>query len=340
MEALFKKYFWVVKALGIAAASGLAASAIVTQVGTRMMLDVSESGASPDPAVDEGDEEDEDEDRGLSFGDRPFGSSAGSGRATAKNRTAEEIQKRNIFCPTCAPEEQVAVLPGNDGPVDDIPAGTVKSSLPLKLVATMIHEDPERSVATIYDADSEVTGLYAVGDLIRPAVQTVSVKGDMVLIRNNAQIEYISLGEAQQPQARRPEKDESESRPRPRRRNKREIPGAEDAINCPNDNLCTVERSFVEKLMANPALLAKQARIVPSQRDGETRGFKFYGIRRGSLPKLLGLKNGDMLTEVNGEALDSVDKAMALYTKLRRASNLNVTVVRKGETISKEIQIQ
>ena len=101
-----------------------------------------------------------------------------------------------------------------------------------------------------------------------------------------------------------------------------------------------VDRAFVEQLMSNPAMLAKQARIVPSQRDGETQGFKFYGIRRGSLPKLLGLKNGDMLTEVNGEEIRSVDKAMSLAMKLRRASNLSVTLVRKGQPITKEIQIQ
>ena len=118
------------------------------------------------------------------------------------------------------------------------------------------------------------------------------------------------------------------------------IDGADDAINCPDENTCVVERAFVEQLMSNPAMLAKQARIVPSQRDGETQGFKFYGIRRGSLPKLLGLKNGDMLTEVNGEEIRSVDKAMSLAMKLRRASNLSVTLVRKGKQITKEIQIQ
>ena len=90
----------------------------------------------------------------------------------------------------------------------------------------------------------------------------------------------------------------------------------------------------------DPALLAKQARIVPKQKDDEVLGYKLYGIRRGSLPKLLGLKNGDMITAVNGEELKGMDKAMALYTKLRRASNLSVSIERKGQTINKEIQIQ
>jgi general secretion pathway protein C len=35
-----------------------------------------------------------------------------------------------------------------------------------------------------------------------------------------------------------------------------------------------------------------------------------------------------------------MDKAMGLYTKLRRASNLSVSIERKGKIITKEIQIQ
>ena len=77
--------------------------------------------------------------------------------------------------------------------------------------------------------------------------------------------------------------------------------------------MCTVERSFVNKVVANPALLAKQARVVPSRKNGETRGYKLYGIRRGTLPKLLGFRNGDMIAEINGHQLTSIDEAMSLY---------------------------
>ena len=113
----------------------------------------------------------------------------------------------------------------------------------------------------------------------------------------------------------------------------REIPGAAEGILCDegSDGLeCSMDRAFLESLLANPAQLTKQARIVPSQRDGETQGYKLYGIRPSSLPKLLGFKNGDMITAVNGEKLASVDQAMALYTKLRRASELDIEFERKG----------
>jgi len=349
MEALFRKYFWVIKTLGIAASCGLAASAVTTQIGSRYLFESSasdEEGETDGETDGEGDDEDEGGDKkrkGFSFGDDSFGVSSPGEKSRAKDRVGEQIRKHNVFCPSCAPVQEVAAE-GNDG-VDGRPTGPLiapgetKSKLPLRLMATMEALDPENSFATILDTEAGVAGLFGRGDLIRTGVIVMAVDQGMVHLRNNAALEYIELGDdapPPRPTAAAPKGDATAEKPK----NSREIPGAAEAINCPTENTCTVERAFVEQLMANPALLAKQARIVPKQKDDEVLGYKLYGIRRGSLPKLLGLKNGDMLTAVNGEDLKSMDKAMALYTKLRRASNLSVSIERKGKTINKEIQIQ
>ena len=72
------------------------------------------------------------------------------------------------------------------------------------------------------------------------------------------------------------------------------------------------------------------ARVVPSLRDGETAGFKLYGIRAGSIPKPLGFHNGDLLETPDGEGLDSVDQAITLYSTFRGATTLELGLVRKG----------
>lgn len=355
MEALFKKYFWVIKTLGIAAACGLAASAVTTQIGASMLFD---AGVDDDEEGDsdgdsDGDEDGDEEDgtkvkakrpKGFSFDEESFGMSSPGAKAKDKERVGERIRKHNVFCPTCAPPE--AEAPVQDGALDPsgrptgpvLSPGETKSKLPLRLVTTMEATDPELSLATILDTEVGVAGLFGRGDLVRNGVVVEGVEQGLVHLRNNAALEYIEIGDdvPPPPVASAPQDAGKE----PPKKNDRAIEGAEEAINCPNENTCTVDRAFVEKLMANPALLAKQARIVPKQKDGEVLGYKLYGIRRGSLPKLLGLKNGDMITGVNGEELKSMDKAMALYSKLRRASNLSVSVERKGQTITKEIQIQ
>lgn len=348
MEALFKKYFWVVQGIGLAVIAGLAASAVVTQLGTMYALDTSAAGAEEGDTDGEGDEDEEDDAKSKRKRLPTSSSSAfnsASTLASAKRKTAEDVQKHNIFCPSCVPVTETPTAdaaPGVDlGRPDGIQPGEVKSSLALQLLATMESTDPDFSLATIYDADAQITGAYRRGAAVRSGVVVVGVDTGLVHLRNGAQLEYLTVDD-EAPVGTRPaatattpaKKDE------PKKKSKYAIDGADEAINCPDENTCVVDRAFVESLMANPAMLAKQARIVPSQRDGETQGFKFYGIRRGSLPKLLGLKNGDMLTEVNGEEIRSVDKAMSLAMKLRRASNLSVTLVRKGKPITKEIQIQ
>lgn len=120
----------------------------------------------------------------------------------------------------------------------------------------------------------------------------------------------------------------------------REIPGSADAIECPSEHHCIVQRAFVDSLLEDAGQLSGQARVVPSIKDGETHGFKLYGIRDGSLPKLLGLKNGDLLTAINDTELTSIDACMSVYTKMRRTDEVELTLERKGETITKRIEIR
>ena len=213
--------------------------------------------------------------------------------------------------------------------------------MPLRLVATMESSDPKFSWATLRDEETGGAGPYWPGDKIFPSAVLVSVERRMVHVRHGSQLEYIELGVEPPKGAVKPVVDKAtkknEDEPKP---SGNAIAGAEEAIKCESENACTIDRAWLEGVLSNPASLTKQARMMPSVKDGETRGFKFYGIRPGSLPKLLNIKNGDLITAVNGTELKSMDGAMSLYAKLRRASNLQITIERKGETINKELTIQ
>lgn len=112
------------------------------------------------------------------------------------------------------------------------------------------------------------------------------------------------------------------------------------AANCPAADHCIISRAALEQLIADPSALAAQARIMPSVRDGVTRGFKIYGIRPGSLAKQLGLMNGDLLRAANGLPLAGVDQAMAAYAQLRRVDDITLEIDRKGERVLQRISIQ
>jgi general secretion pathway protein C len=328
MEALFKKYFWVIRLVGLAAVVAFAASAMSTQVGVSCLFvdDATTLGqAEEDPEDEDGEEDPSKNDAFMRSALNSMGSGGGN-----KDSVAENIVKNNPFCPTCAPVEPTEQ---GSGPVRP---GEIKSSLPLELLATMEADDPLYSLATIRDTELNTLGPYELQDELRPGVTIHEIGRGRVVLRNGAQLEFIEMGAEPPPPPKEKKKKKDDA---DKKKNKNAIEGAEEAIDCKGDT-CTVDREFVEGILNNPGLLAKQARVVPAIKDGETRGFKFYGIRPGSLPKLLGLKNGDLLTNVNGNDLTSLDQAMGLYTKLRRASHLSVTLERKGKTIQKEVDIK
>ncbi len=344
MEALFKKYFWLFKLLGVALVVGFAASAIANSVLSRELLAPADEIAKNEGDKDEGETEGDPEDE-VSMSQTKVLEKLSNGAANSaqqrKDRMVEAVVAGSIFCPTCAPPPpatSTASQPGTTSGTAPPRPGEIASRLPLSLLATMESDDPDYSMATILHTDSKALGAYSPNDELRPGVIVERIERGKVVFRNGAQMEYLVLGaEPPPPPPVTAPVAVEEEKPA----NDREIEGAAEAISCDEAMTnCTVDKAFVEKLMANPAQLAKQARIVPAVADGETKGYKFYGIRPGSLPKLLGLKNGDLLTSVNGHELESLDQAMDLYNKLRRASHLSVSIERKGQVIQKEIDIK
>ena len=336
LTTLLKQYFWTVKAAGLALAVGFGASALMQLAGATLVLDP-ENVATLKPTKPDPEDEEDDAKKPI----RRIGpeAPAGASLASRKNKVASNLVKQNPFCPTCMPAEPE---PTEDGaaPTGPVRPGEVRSSLPLALLATMEAEDPKFSMAVVQDTQLNVTGTFGVGDELRKGVPLEKVERGKIVFRNGRQMEFVQIGGEPPPPPKVKPKVPNKSAPRPTTgTNSRAIPGAEEAIKCSGDT-CTIDRKFVEKILANPAMLAKQARVVPAVRNGSTRGFKFYGIRPGTLPKLLGLNNGDMITAVNGTELTSIDQAMALYTKLRRASNLSITLERRGKAITKDITIK
>lgn len=110
-------------------------------------------------------------------------------------------------------------------------------------------------------------------------------------------------------------------------------------VRCETESRCKVEKAWFEAMMVNPAALARQARLVPKMEGEKTLGLKLYGIRRGSLPKALGLKNGDMIKSINGYAMGSPEKMLEAYAKLRRETKLTLELERKGVSLTHIVEI-
>jgi hypothetical protein len=111
-----------------------------------------------------------------------------------------------------------------------------------------------------------------------------------------------------------------------------------DAVRCSSDGRCSIDRVFFATVIDNPLLLARQARVMPSIREGEMRGLKFYGLRPGSLPRLLGLKNGDLLTAINGVPVTGIDDLVTVPSPLAHLTFV-LDIERKGEPVQLRVGI-
>ncbi|MCY0987367.1 hypothetical protein OV203_09555 [Nannocystis sp. ILAH1] len=118
----------------------------------------------------------------------------------------------------------------------------------------------------------------------------------------------------------------------------------EGAVRCTEPGRCVVDLGFYQTLRDNPSLLVNEAHILPSMRNGQPRGLKFYGIRPSSLPGLLGLKNGDLLTRLNGVPIDgeggpSIAEAVVRLIQDRNHPIIRMGIERKGQPMELAIDV-
>ncbi len=101
-----------------------------------------------------------------------------------------------------------------------------------------------------------------------------------------------------------------------------------------SDTEFNIDRSVVDKILENQAELMKSARIVPETKDGKVLGIRLFGIRPDTLLGTLGIQNGDRLDAINGFNMGSPEKALEAYARLRTATELDITLNRRGSPVT------
>jgi len=105
-------------------------------------------------------------------------------------------------------------------------------------------------------------------------------------------------------------------------------------IQKPSDQNITIARSEIDNAIQNINDLMRQVKIRPHFLNGKPDGLFISNIRQDSIFSGLGLRNGDILTGVNGKNIQSVDDALKLYQDLKSSSDVAVQIKRKGEALS------
>ncbi len=251
--------------------------------------------------------------------------------------------------PPRAPEEQQAgpVAPQN---CDDPRAQPVKSDLKMQLVATVVADRPQLSLATIADPATRETHVLGVGDQLGAmrlmGLERVRDDRDatgngfrvVAVVCNGGTKEYLDSEGGLPEVAAGPNLGTA---PVPMPRPTPGVPGAKmEGVRQVGDNQYEIDRATLDATLNDLNKIATQARIVPSFENGVANGFKLFSIQPGSLYASIGIENGDVIQRVNGYEINSPEKALELYQKLRESQTVRIDGKRGGVNFTKQYKIQ
>ncbi len=276
---------------------------------------------------------------------------AATARPSRDRADDTDILTRNIFDSeqgSILAEEVEAVVQDDTGDtvLEDIdPNNLPACSGSIRLVAAVLNTRlPEWSFAAIVGAAGKAM-LYRAGQAIDGNMLIAIRSESVVLEQNSRPCQLTMFGVEEVSPSPRPAVAQAPQRPeRPERpgRDDGSISAAdmESGITKINDTNFRVTRGLVDQVLENQAELMRTARVIPHEENGRVVGVKLYGIRRNSLLGRLGIQNGDMLRTINGYDMSSPDTALEAYARLREADNLTLSVVRRGQPMTIDYNIQ
>ncbi len=209
---------------------------------------------------------------------------------------------------------------------NELRACTLTGSLQATLVASGV---PAWSVAIIFDKRESESFAFSINpgnNVIEPDATLLSIESRSIVIRRKDHFERC-YGE-----------DEGSTAvagvlPVPTEGGE-EIAPAGGGVTQLSANDYAIDRPELDRVLTNLNEVATQARAVPSFKDGKANGFKMFSIKSGSIYAKIGLKNGDVIQKVNGMELNSPDRALELYQKLKTATSVNMEIQRRGQSRS------
>ena len=92
-----------------------------------------------------------------------------------------------------------------------------------------------------------------------------------------------------------------------------------------------VKEDQVSQAMENIGDLLNQATFRPHIEDGKPAGISITGIKPNAIFRKLRLRNGDIITGVNGTTIASVDDAVKAMSSLSPEGPVQVKVKRRGQ---------
>jgi general secretion pathway protein C len=223
--------------------------------------------------------------------------------ATAANADARSIVAAHIFGEANPEDEPIAQQVAEE--TDNL-EDTRLTNLSLK--GTVAATPSDRAVAIIADGANE-EDVYAIGDSVGSGATLHAVYADRVVLNENGVLTNLKLP-----------RDFPDVASAPMQRDTTSVSRAAS----PSSSIQSVVAQNVSKL-------ADVIRPTPYFVNGQQQGYRVYPGRNREQFSKLGLRPGDLIKEIDGQALNDPNQAMQIFESLNNADQVSVTVERNGQ---------
>jgi general secretion pathway protein C len=222
----------------------------------------------------------------------------------------DAITDRNLFN-TAGNSSQISVLPDTD----NLP----ETSLKLKLWGTVVGSH-EKAYAVIEETESKIQNLYREGDNIQQAT-VKRILREMVILRIDGKDEILEMEAAL--------KDKLAAA----------LPLSNDETSVEDEQNVNVDRVLLNEVIENRTFL-KYARIRPDFSNSNALGLKVSQIDPDSIIPLLGIKEGDIITALDGKKFRKTNEVIDYYKSIPSSSGMDIEVFRNGKKITLHYDFQ
>jgi len=191
---------------------------------------------------------------------------------------------------------------------------SAEQELGLVLLGT-IAGTPPISRAIIKDSGSNIPQLYRIGEIVAGA-RVQSIENDAVILLHNGQSKILRLQIG---------RDHSQSDAHTARSDTRNETTQAARFEPGVTRIFPEQAGHVETILSN-------AVIEPYSVGGKTEGLRVTSVENLPMAKEIGLKDGDIVREVNGHQLTDKRKAYQILKKARTQPSVSVELQREGKT--------
>lgn len=235
----------------------------------------------------------------------PPARSSGNGAGDSIAQTGQQIVGMHLFGK--AGEAPVEVAPD--------PRDAPETNLNLRLAGVVAYTPAELAMAIISSGGREEE-VYSIGDKIVGNATLRAVFADRVIIENRGREEVLKLPDDVAPIAL--PRTASNTRP-----------ASNNAASAPVE-LPSSPRALRDKLVQNPSVLGKIVAATPYQQGGKLVGFRLQPKQNPEILEAQGIMANDVITQVNGIALNSQKQGIRALRNLVKANSIELTVLRDG----------